>query len=128
MRNAAMILGIIGGLVGMVVGFFGYAFVWLTEEFPETAGAAQEVGILGEIENAALIKVLAMISPMLAIAGGAMSPSRPLVGAVLMTLSALGMYIGFDFDLFTMFPIGMCALAGLLGILGAVLPPKPAHH
>ena len=26
MKNAAMVLGIIGGVVGMVVGFFGYGF------------------------------------------------------------------------------------------------------
>lgn len=128
MRNAALLLGVIGGIAGMVVGFFGYAFVWLTEEFPETAGAAQEVGILGVIDNPMLIKTLAMISPILAIAGGAMAPSRPAVAAILLVLSALGMYVGFDFDVFTMFPIGMCALAGLFAVLGAVLPPKPAHH
>lgn len=128
MRNAAMILGIIGGIVGMIVGFFGYAFVWLTEEFPETADAAQEAGVLGAIENPMLIKVLAMISPILAIAGGAMAPSRPAIAAILLVLSPIGMYVGFGFDLFTMFPIGMCALAGLLAVLGALLPPVEAHH
>lgn len=128
MRNAAMILGVIGGIVGMVVGFFGYAFVWLTEEFPETAGAAQEAGILGVIENPLLIKLLALMSPILAIAGGAMAPSRPAIAAILLVLSACGMYAGFDFDVFTMFPIGMCALAGILAVLGALLPPVEAHH
>ena len=128
MRNAAMILGIIGGIAGMVVGFFGYAFVWLTEEFPETAGAAQEAGILGVIENPMLIKALAMMSPILAIAGGAMAPSRPAIAAILLVLSAVGMYVGFDFDVFTMFPIGMCGLAGILAVLGALLPPVEAHH
>lgn len=128
MRNAAMILGIIGGIAGMIVGFFGYAFVWLTEEFPEAAGAAQEAGILGVIENPMLIKALAMMSPILAIAGGAMAPSRPAIAAVFLVLSALGMYAGFDFDVFTMFPIGMCGLAGVLAVLGALLPPVKAHH
>ena len=128
MRNAAMVLGIVGGLVGMVVGFFGYAFVWLTEEFPETAGAAQEAGILGVIDNPLLVKVLAMLSPILAIAGGAMAPSRPWIASVLLAVSAAGMFIGFDFDVFTMFPIGMCGLAGVLAVLGALLPPVQAHH
>ena len=128
MRNAAMILGIIGGIAGMIVGFFGYAFVWLTEEFPETATAAQEAGILGVIENPMLIKALAMMSPILAIAGGAMAPSRPAIAAILLVLSAIGMYAGFDFDVFTMFPIGMCGLAGILAVLGALLPPVEAHH
>ena len=26
MRNAAMILGVIAGLIGMIVGFFGYGY------------------------------------------------------------------------------------------------------
>lgn len=128
MRNAALILGIIGGVVGIVVGFFGYSAVWFGEEFPETAGAAQEVGILGVVENPMLIKALAFISPILAIAGGSMAPSRPAIAAVLLIGSAFATYIAFDFDVFTMFPIGMCGLAGIFAILGAVLPPKPAHH
>ena len=44
MRNAAMILGIIGGLVGMVVGFFAYGIAVLGEMWTEFTQAAQELG------------------------------------------------------------------------------------
>ena len=43
MRNAALILGIIGGIVGMVVGFFGYGFAVLGEMFSEFL--AEELGM-----------------------------------------------------------------------------------
>ena len=49
-----------------------------------------------------------------------MSPKKPLAGAVLMLLSAGGMYWGFGFGVFTMFPIAMCLVAGLLGLSGAI--------
>ena len=31
MRNAALILGIIAGLIGMIVGLFGYGYAEITE-------------------------------------------------------------------------------------------------
>ncbi len=128
MRNAAMLLGIIGGLGGMVVGFFGYLFAWFDENYEEATQAARDAGIGADMIDPALLKILAFAAPVLAIAGGAMAPSRRAIAAVLLVLSALGMFYGFGFNVFTMFPIGMCALAALLAILGALLPTKPAHH
>ena len=58
----------------------------------------------------------------------ALSPSRPAVGCILLALSAAGMFHGFDFNVFTMFPIGMCGTAAGLALLGALLPPVEAHH
>ena len=43
MRNAAMILGIVAGLIGMIVGFFGYGFVALIDQFGEIEGIAEQV-------------------------------------------------------------------------------------
>jgi hypothetical protein len=40
MKNAAMVLGIIGGVVGMVVGFFGYGFAEIGSWFSETTNPA----------------------------------------------------------------------------------------
>ena len=128
MRNAAMILGIIGGLVGMVVGFFAYGIAVLGEMWTEFTQAAQELGQGEALEDPLQTKMIGFGAPILAIAGGAMAPSRPVIAAVLLLASAAGMYYGFDFDIFTMFPIGMCGLAGILAVLGALLPPAPAHH
>lgn len=128
MRNAALILGIIGGLVGMVVGFFGYGFAWLGEMWGTFSEVAQEAGVGTIVEDPMMTKILGFGAPVLAIAGGAMAPSRPAIAAVLLILSSLGMYIGFDFNVFTMFPIGMTALAGVLALAGKLLPPVQAHH
>ncbi|MEM6973925.1 MAG: hypothetical protein AAF577_14080 [Pseudomonadota bacterium] len=120
MLNAAMVLGIVGGLVGMVVGFFGYGFQelwlliegWVSDVSPR---AAAEIAPEGD---PAIIKLVSLLSPILAIAGGAMVHSQRIAGAVLMVVSAAGMVQGFGFNVFTMFPIAMCGLAGLFALLG----------
>ena len=117
MRQAAMVLGIIGGVVGMIVGFFAYGWIelgsWLSGL---TEGATEE--LLGPGEEADRIRLISLFAPILGIAGGAMSVTRPLLGALLMLLSAWGMYWGFGFGVFTMFPIAMCAIGGVLGLIG----------
>lgn len=119
MKNAAMVLGIIGGVVGMIVGFFGYGFAEIGSWFSETTNGLTDEA-LGTGENAGRTKFVSLVSPILGIAGGAMSPMRPLMGAILMVLSAAGMLWGFGFGVFTMFPIAMCLVAGLLGLSGAL--------
>ena len=117
MKDAAMVLGIIGGVVGMVIGFFGYGWTEVSSWFSDlTNGLSEEA--LGEVENAGRTRLVGLFAPILAIAGGAMSPGRPLTGAVLMVLSAAGMYWGFGFGVFTMFPIAMCLVAGIMGLTG----------
>ena len=87
MKNAAMVLGIIGGVVGMVVGFFGYGWTEVASWFSDvTNGLSEEA--LGEVENAGRTRLVGLFAPILGIAGGAMSPGRPLTGAILMVLSS----------------------------------------
>lgn len=128
MRNAALFLGIIGGVGGMIVGFFGYLWAWFDENYSEITQAGREAGIGEAMMDPMLLKVLAFAAPILAIAGAAMAPSRPAVAAILLVLAAVGMLWAFGFGLFTGFPVLMCALAGVFAVLGAVLPPKAAHH
>lgn len=119
MRNAALVLGIIGGAVGMIVGFFSYGYTQLAE------WAGQEApGVLDQVDNVGLIRFMALFAPLLAIAGGAMARSRAMIGGALLLLSAAGMYYAFHFNAFTMFPIAMCALGGIL----AVAATKPDEH
>ena len=110
MRNAALTLGIIGGIIGMFVGFFSYGYTEFIEWFGEVPDIAEQV------DNIQLIRITALIAPLLASAGGAMSRSSARVGGVLMLVSAIGMYAGFGFGVFTMFPIAMCALGGVLAL------------
>lgn len=121
MRNAALILGIIAGIIGMIVGFFSYGYTVAVEQFGEIEGVAEQVA------NVDLIRGMAVLSPMLAIAGGAMARARALWGGVLLLLSAAGMYYAFGFGLFTIFPISFAAVAGVLAI-AAGKPDEPQAH
>lgn len=67
------------------------------------------------------------LSPLLAIAGGAMAKIRALWGGVLMLLGGGLMYYAFGFGVFTMFPIGFCLVGGVLA-LAAGKPDEPKAH
>ncbi|MDC0736770.1 hypothetical protein N6L24_00625 [Cognatishimia sp. SS12] len=121
MRNAALVLGIIAGIVGMMVGFFSWGYTSFIESFGEFEGIAEQV------ENVQLVRAAALLSPLLAIAGGAMARARALWGGALLLASAAGMYIGFGFNVFTMFPIAFAGLAGVLAI-SAGQPDEPKAH
>lgn len=121
MRNAALVLGIIAGILGMIVGFFSYGWTLMMETFPEATGE------LGEFVNPMLVRVVSIGSPILAIAGGAMAKVRALWGGVLLLVSAAGMQAAFGFNPATMFPIAMAALAGILAI-AAGKPDEPRAH
>ena len=117
MRNAALILGIIGGLWGMVVGFFAYGYSVMIESWGELSE------ITGGLDDPTLIRATSLLAPILAIAGGAMARSVNTVAGILLLVSAAGMFHAFGFGVFTMFPIAMCALAGVLAL--AARRPDP---
>ncbi|WP_170426492.1 hypothetical protein [Ruegeria arenilitoris] len=121
MRNASMILGVIAGLIGMIVGFFGYGYIEFIDAYGEIEGLAEQV------DNAQFIQAASIIAPLLAIAGGAMAHARALIGGILLLISAVGMYFAFGFNAFTMFPVAFAAVAGILG-LAAGKPDEPKAH
>jgi len=116
-----MVLGVIGGLLAMLVGFFSYGYTEFIDQFGEIEGLAQQVDRVG------LIRSVSFLAPLLAIAGGAMAKMRALWGGVLMLLSAAAMFYAFDFNVFTMFPIGFTVLGGVLAI-AAGKPYEPKAH
>ncbi|MCI2397881.1 hypothetical protein [Aliiroseovarius subalbicans] len=117
MRNAALVLGIIAGLWGMLVGFFGYGYTEFIAWFGEVPDIAEQVDHPGRIRS------LGLIAPILAIAGGAMARSQAMLGGIFMILSAVGMFWAFGYGVFTMFPIAMAGLGGVLSI--AAKQPDP---
>ena len=121
MRSAAGLLGIIGGLIGMLVGLFGYGWVEATTRTPELAQT------FGAFENPGFIQFASFVGPLLAIAGGAMARTRALWGGVLMLLSCAAFYSAFGFNLGTMFPIGFAGLGGLLAIAAGKPDEEKAH-
>lgn len=121
MRNAALTLGIIAGIIGMFIGFFSWGYTDLTDRY-------NEVGeIFGTVDNVQLVKAGGLLAPMLAIAGGAMARARALWGGGLLLLSAVGMYAAFGFNVFTMFPICFAGLGGILAV-AAGKPDEPKSH
>jgi len=120
MRNAAGVLGLIGGLIGIMVGLFGYGWVEITERMPEA-------GELGMFQNPVFVQFASFIAPLLAIAGGAMAKTRALWGGILMLASAGCFYTAFGFNIATMFPIGFVGLGGVLAI-AAGKPDEPKAH
>lgn len=121
MRNAALMLGVIAGVSGMIVGFFSYGYTAAVEHWGEIDGLAEQV------VNVGLIRATSVLAPMLALAGGAMARSRALWGGVLLLISAAGMYHAFGFNVFTMFPIAFAGVAGMLAI-AAGKPDEPKAH
>ncbi|MBE0553895.1 MAG: hypothetical protein IH625_09410 [Rhodobacteraceae bacterium] len=117
MRNAALVLGIIGGIWAMFVGFFGFGYA----EFVENNG---EVGdLLTQFDHPLAIKISSFLAPVLAIAGAAMARSVNKAAGILMLAASAAILLAFGFNVFTMFPIAMCGLGGILAL--AAKQPDP---
>ncbi len=121
MRNAAAVLGIIAGVIGMFVGLFGYGWTSLVAENPDVGE------VLFNFDSPGFVRFVSIAGPVLAIAGGAMARYRALWGGILLGVSALLMWQAFNFNVATMFPIVMAGLGGVLAI-AAGRPDEPKSH
>lgn len=118
MRNAALVLGIVGGTIGMIVGSFGYGWAEFGNWFVARAGVGADQ--LGTADERLEIEIVSLVAPILGIAGGSMARSHPVIGSALLAVSAVGMYRGSGFGLLTMSPIAMCRLAGSFCLIGVL--------
>lgn len=134
MRSAALILGLIGGIGAMGVGFFGYAFAILADLVSTMPAAMQETlagpgaGLSdpGTPEAMALSeadtwRLAGLLAPILAIMGAAMAPRLPLIAGLLMGVGAWAIFDAYGFNLFTMFPISMCGTGAALALLSGIV-------
>ncbi|HKL68603.1 hypothetical protein [Salibaculum sp.] len=121
MRNAALVLGLIGGIMGIIVGLVGYGYAEVSERHGEIAE------IFGVLDNPGFIRTASFLAPLLAIAGGAMAKVRALWGGILMLVACALFYAAFGFNVGTMFPIGFVGLGGVLAI-AAGKPDEPRAH
>ncbi|EAQ02805.1 hypothetical protein OB2597_15525 [Pseudooceanicola batsensis HTCC2597] len=121
MRNAALILGLIGGLMGLVVGLASYGYTEAVDRFGEVEGLFEQVA------NVDALRATAVLAPILALAGAGMAKVRALWGGALLLLSVAGMYVGFGLGVFTLFPMAFCGVAGLMA-LAAGKPDEPKAH
>ncbi len=121
MRNAALTLGLIGSVLGLIVGFFSYGYTEVADQHSEIAE------VFGNFDNVGLVRTASILGPILGIAGAAMSRARALWGGVLMLLSTGLMALAFGLGVFTTFPIAMTGIAGLLAV-AAGRPDEPKAH
>ena len=121
MRNAALVLGLIGGVLAMIVGFAVYGYVEFIDWFGEVPDLARQV------EDPELKQTVSFLAPILGIAGGAMARARALWGGLLMLVAAVGLYHGLGFGVFTMFPIACLGLGGLLALAAGKPDEERAH-
>ena len=121
MRNAALILGLIGGLMGLGVGLASYGYTAFIDVFGEVDG------LFYQVNDVELIRTMSVLSPMLAIAGAGMARARALWSGVLLLLSAGGMYWAFGMGFFTIFPLFFCGVAGLMALAAGKPDEERAH-
>jgi len=121
MRNAALVLGLIGGVLAMIVGFFVYGYVVFIDWFGEVPDLVRQVS------DPELKQLVSFVAPIAAIAGAAMARARALWGGLLMLVAAAGIYHGLGFGVFTMFPIACLGLGGLLALAAGRPDEEKAH-
>jgi hypothetical protein len=103
MKTGAFVLGIFGGLVALLYGLIGYG-----------------LGSLGAgAQGAGLLKVLSVGLPIAALIGAGVVKAKPIMGAVLMAIAALGFVMTLGFNFFSLIPVVLLGLGALLGFLGA---------
>lgn len=124
MRNAAATLGLIAGLISILIGLFNWGAIDLMERSSEAAAAADHFDLF---ENPQFIRMASLFAPLLIIAGAAMARFRALWGGLAMLVGCAGLYFGFGFNVFTMFPIAFSGVAGVLAILSRQ-PDTPTAH
>ncbi len=98
MRVGALIIGILGGLIALVIGQLGFA--------------------LGGLIGFPQLKALSVILPILALVGAGMVLPQPLIGAALMALAGIVFIVILGFNFFTFIPVILLFLAAGLGIAG----------
>ncbi|MEO0370062.1 MAG: hypothetical protein AAF231_01265 [Pseudomonadota bacterium] len=121
MRNAALMLGVIGGVMAILIGFFSFAYTEAIDAYGEIDGIAEQV------DRYQLIRTVSFLAPILAIAGGSMARARALWGGILMLISGGMMFYAYNFNVFTMFPIGFVTLGGILAIAAGKPDEEKAH-
>jgi hypothetical protein len=104
MKTGALVLGIIGGLVALLYGLIGYGLGSLAE---------------GAVEGAGLLRLLSIALPVAALSGAGMVKAKPIIGAVLMAIAAIGFVLILGFNFFSLIPVVLLGLGALLGFLGS---------
>lgn len=105
MKTGALVLGIIGGLLALLIGQLGYG-----------------LGIIADLDNSgsgAPFKAISIGLPVAALVGAGMVKAKPLIGAGLLAVSAISLVLLLGFNFLSLIPVVLLGVAALLGFLGA---------
>lgn len=103
MRVGAMVIGVIGALVALLYGIFGYAVGGMFD--------------LGSAQAGTQARTLSVVLPVVALVGAGVVMAKPLVGAILMAVAAVAIAINFTIGAVTLLPLILLAVGALLGFL-----------
>jgi hypothetical protein len=97
MKVASFIFGILGGLISLLYGLFGYGL-----------GSFIEMGDL---------KFISLALPIAALAGAGIVLAKPIICAILMALATIGLLLILGFNFFSLIPVVLLGLGSFLGFL-----------
>jgi hypothetical protein len=121
MRIAAMILGLLGGILGLFVGFLGYAGgAVLALLNPEATGMFDWIIRLW-LGAPRIMQIVSIAVPVLTLVGGGLALRRPVPAGVLMLIGALGFFLVFGLGSFALTFRTFVAVPFLLSLIGGVL-------
>ena len=83
MRNTVLILGVIAGLWGMLIGFFGYGYTQFIEWFGEIPDVAEQV------DHVTRTQIISLVGPILALVGGGLAHARPVWSGPILLVSGV---------------------------------------
>lgn len=114
MRVGALICGILGGLIALIIGFFGSAL----------SGLAGQLGwVHGQFFQIVLIAL-----PVAGIVGGGVSLTVPLLGAALMGACTAGVYLLFGLNALSIVPLALTGVGTILAFLGGLTETNEARQ
>jgi hypothetical protein len=97
MKVGALIFGIIGGLIALLYGIVGYGF--------------------GGLAHSSGLAIISIVIPIVALVGAGMVMQMPAIGALLMALAAVGFIFVLGFNIITLIPVVLLAIAAILGFM-----------
>lgn len=109
---AAMIMGLIGGILGLVYG------LWLVV-FGGVAGAV-------EGQSYVVYQLVSVLVPVAGIVGAGLVRPMPLIGAILMAGSAAGIFVHFGFGSWTMILMALLGIGAVLALVSMAQPRTAA--
>lgn len=108
MTKTGMVLGLVGGVIALLVGAFGYGLSSVGGSLSSSVGYDEGTAMMAFYQFASLGL------PVAALVGGGLVARNPGLGAGIMGASALGMVFVFGFGFFSLVPIVLLGIGALL--------------